>query len=540
MTTYNEIRTQRFDELLAECKEQVLSNVASAFGILPSAFKDRNGGNVTTVHNFSRTDDDYVATEDDRVRHAHAHGNYQRGDYEVSDTEWKEKKTKRIDGVDEYTGQPITPDGNLTTKTGIVARAELDHVEPIKNVHDNKKAQLGLVDVKDGKVDTSRVRDMVNDEANLAITNKSVNASKCASKLDEWSEKERPDGQTNAEFYELDEERVADVHERATQHIESTVNKALFKKQGMELLDTGARQGGLMAAKQALGVLLSELVSAVFHEVSELVKSGVALGKAALHDLGMRLERVVQRVASKVKDALLNGLTGGLSGFASNLVTFLVNNFVSTAAHIVGMIRRSITDLWQAFKVMFFPPDGLSSDDGVRTGLKILSSVILACLGMTFETTISGFLSTFPLLKPIAEPITIAIVGLTVGLTSAFVAYQIDLWFARSAKAATLREIEAMLETSVSIDEMAAAVESSYSAGIEIARGMAQSIKSYQRVGDNLGKAARALTASLSATTELVEEQQKFANDRDGLHQLMGEQLNVIVRRIAQRTEGMT
>lgn len=536
MTTYNEIRQQRWNELLAECQDQVFSQLAGAFGIQPSAFKDRNGGNVTTVHNFSRADDTYVATDDDRVRHAHAHGGYERAGYEVNQAAWDDKTDRKLkQGIDEYTGQAIGINDKVITKSGIEASMELDHVVSVKSIHDNKKAQLALGGVKDGKADTSKMRDLVNDDRNIAMTNKSANASKKARALDEWSSAERPDGQTNAEFHGLDETRVAQVHKQATQHVESTINSELMKKQGKELLDSGARQGGLMAAKQALGVLLSELVSAVFHEVKELVQSGVELGKAVLQELAKRIQRVVKRVASKVKDALLNGLTGGLSGFASNLVTFLINNFVSTAAHVVSMIRRNIKELWQAFKMMFFPPEGMSGEDGLRAGLKILSGVVLACVGVAFESTINGFLSTFPLLKPIAEPITTVIVGLTVGLTSAFVAYQIDLWFARGNKAATLREVDAMLASSTSFDEMATAMEASCTAGIDVARGMAQSIERYQRVGDNLGATARMSTATLAATTNLVEWQSQHAGEREELRRLMREQLSAIEQRIAER-----
>ena len=74
---------KRLQALYGECQSHVVQQLIGPFGLNQAMFEDRNGGNVTTMHNFSRKDADYVATDADRVRHTSAHTTY---DKEVRST----------------------------------------------------------------------------------------------------------------------------------------------------------------------------------------------------------------------------------------------------------------------------------------------------------------------------------------------------------------------------------------------------------------------------------------------------------------------
>ena len=99
-------REQRLQKLFDDCQKQVLSQIIGPFGLSTAMFEDKNGGNVTTLHNFERTDDDYIATDSDRALHKQSRKEYSptvRSEYEV-DTQAKageaggktwEKKTCR-------------------------------------------------------------------------------------------------------------------------------------------------------------------------------------------------------------------------------------------------------------------------------------------------------------------------------------------------------------------------------------------------------------------------------------------------------------
>ncbi|MDA6076156.1 hypothetical protein O0544_02525 [Edwardsiella anguillarum] len=80
---------------------QVIGQIIGPFGLSTAMFEDRNGGNVTTLRNFERKDDDYVATDSDRALHAHSRKDYNavvRSEYEI-DTGAKAKNAGAKTGI---------------------------------------------------------------------------------------------------------------------------------------------------------------------------------------------------------------------------------------------------------------------------------------------------------------------------------------------------------------------------------------------------------------------------------------------------------
>lgn len=236
--------------------------------------------------------------------------------------------------MDEYTGAAVSSDGKTKVKSGEVVNAELDHVVSIGETHSTAKNHLALgkvvTDPATGEqvVDTSRIREMVNHDDNLALTNKPANGSKKAHDLKEWAGRERADGTTNAEEFGLDDKLVNEAYSKARAHAENTANSALLKKQATELLQTGGKQAALMGLRQSLGLLLTELVNGLFNEFKVLIKAGVEAGKTLFEEIKERLQRVIASVVKKIPAAASQAFQGGVSGFMSNLITFLINNFL--------------------------------------------------------------------------------------------------------------------------------------------------------------------------------------------------------------------
>ena len=113
--------------------------------------------------------------------------------------------------------------------------------------------------------------------------------------------------------------------------------------------------------------------------------------------------------------------------FLSNLLTFIINNFISTAKRIVTIIRESLLGIYQAFKILFFPPQGMTKQEIWSNVIKVLSSTVITAVTLTFTEAITTFLkASIPILAPIAELIASVFIGIISGLGSALVAYAID------------------------------------------------------------------------------------------------------------------
>lgn len=503
---------KRLQALYGECQSHVVQQLIEPFGLNQAMFEDRNGGNVTTMHNFSRKDADYVATDADRVRHTSAHTTYDkevRSTFELKTetaakaagtTTFQDKRAAKIAaGLDEVTGKRFTinADGTAAFADGKAVNPEADHIVPIKKIHENKKTHLALIDVKeDGKADTSRAAVVVNDEANLALTNKSLNASKGAKNLDEWTQEKNDNGFTNAERFGVDAKRAKALQERAEAHVEQATNKALLDKQKRELLQTGGEQAARMGIKQALGILLVELVNGLFNDLRELIRSGVELGAELLKDIGRRLKKLAISLASKLPSALWQGIQGGLSGFVSNLVTFLLNNFVSTAKRFVTAIRESLLGLVKALKMIFFPPKEMTSDAALQKGMTMLAAVAVGVVALLMQESVTGFLMSLPPLAPFAEMVGSGLIAIVSGLLTAFIGYHI----ARQFDLAALREeqLDAAIESAAKQQELATALTASTAVSLQALDRNIQSIQLYQTIGRSLAEASSLAASSAS------------------------------------------
>jgi hypothetical protein len=515
-----DLKQQRLQKLFDDCQQQVISQIIGPFGLSMAMFEDKNGGNVTTLHNFEREDSDYVATNSDKKLHTQFKKKYDetvRSGYEVKTQEqadgaggkvWEElRKDKIKQGKDDYTGRAVSVGGKTETKGGLAVGVDLDHVVPLKEIHNDPKMHLALgQDAGGSEADVTRIREVANSAENLALTNMSANRSKGDKDLKEWSSETRKDGSTNAEKFDLEERLVKEKYQEATRHISDTANKALFKKQATELLQTGKAQAIQMGARQALGLLLTELVNGLFNEFKVLIKQGIEAGKTLFEEIRQRLARVIQSVVKKIPDAVGQLFQGGVSGFMSNLITFLINSFLSTAKRFVTMIREGLIGLFRAFKMIFFPPKHMTGDQALQAGLKILTTVVVTSVGLLLNETVATFMATVPFLKPFADLITPVLIGIMSGLLSAFLAYQIDCLFDRYRHSLSEKFMDELLADTKRRDEFANELITLSESSLGNIENYSKSVTLYQNIGVTLGSVGLAASATLASLERTVVE----------------------------------
>lgn len=475
-------KQQRIQKLFDDCQQQVISQIIGPFGLSTAMFEDRDGGNVTTLRNFSRENADYIADKD-VASHKQSRKNYDREEY--SDPTFAKKSQEyRAKGKDGYTGKDVAPED-----------MDLDHVTSLKTISKNKKVHFAL---ETGE-SLERVKKMANSEENLVATHKSINRSKRDGSLDELAGRK-------GEEYELDPELVAQAKQTSEEYIASTVDTALMKKQSMELLQNGGEQAAAMGMRQALGLLLTELVNGLFNEFKVLIKQGVEAGKTLFEEIRQRLTRVIESVVKKIPDVVGQMFQGGISGFMSNLLTFLINNFLSTAKRFVTVIREGLLGLFRAFRMIFFPPKHMTGDQALKEGLKILTTVVVTSVGLLLKETVATFMATVPFLKPFADLITPVLIGIMAGLLSAFLAYQIDCLFDRYRHSLTEKFMDELLADVKRRDEFANELVTLSESSLGNIENYSKSITLYQRIGTTLGSAGLAASATLASLEQTVIE----------------------------------
>ena len=447
--TRSELKNKRVNDLLDSVQNEILKQVIGPFGLAPAMFDDKAGGNVTTAHNFKAG---VVATEEDKQSYAEwqeaCKPNSDRSDYDrVKDRLREEKIGSKDTVVSDYTGTTLKADRD----------AHLDHVVAVNAVEKNPEAHL--YQSREKRVASA------SQDANLKVSEGAINQSLGDKDKPEWSNSPRRNdpGKTNAESFGVDKDRMTSHDTEAKKAINRDRLTAQIKKQGEELAKTSGKEAGKNALRQAFGVLLHELVTAVISEMKQLLQSR---GDGNLVDrLIMAMKRVAARVMAKLKSAYDAAIGGALQGFISNILTFLINTVIKTSAKIVTAIREGMKSLWEAIKMLANPPAGMNSLEVNRQVTKIFTALVTATFGLLFEETIKAFILSVPLLAPLADLISPAITAILTGIATALLIYGIDKFFDWLSSTGTefLQAIEAHTQSMAdNIQSMAAWIEQQY------------------------------------------------------------------------------
>lgn len=373
-------------------------------------FEDKDGGNITTVHNFKKG---IVAHDEDAVRH----GAYVRALNDPIDaTDYRKGMSGERDAVferdepiiDDYTGRELPKDG----------RTHRDHVMSIKSIEQAPEGHLA-------QTREERVR-MANVEENKAWTSNSINSSKQHKSATEWAEQTNTKDKMNAEYYGVDQERLKQKEREVGQAIKREQKKAVRRKQSKELMHAGVRDASRLALRQVIGLFLKDIAEGIIADIRHIIRQGSRSLGEFTELIKNRVSETVETIRNKWKQYLQAGVEGGVSGFISNFVTLLINGLWSTARNIVTIIREGTMSLIRAFRIIVSPPPHMSKSEVVYEVFKILGGALVVAIGIGLEETIKKGLAMIPPLLPYAHILASVITGLITGVASLLVMMAFD------------------------------------------------------------------------------------------------------------------
>lgn len=416
-TLLNELGEQfdaeRLDQMLGKLSHDVLHSVAGPFGVgkILAAW-DKEGGNVTTIHNagqgiYAQQEDQY-----DRKTYTHtANSNGEKfaggGKKSIGSKFTRSQLDDNQYLQDAYTGEYVK--GDTTSPDHIVSNSEF-HKRGGFMHSDTQKA------------------DFATDERNLAATQRNINQSQRDHDKIEWMDKQQNGREvSNKEHFGIDEKRIREKHKQgqqaAKEHLPDLKEKANYYTQ--HAFNTGYKEGVKMGAQQAIGLVAVEFFSCTFAEIRDVCQQG-RQNESLLQEIANRLKRVATKLAAKWKDVVADFGGGFLSGFLSNLVTVAVNMFITTGKRAVRMIREGLFSLLKALKMLFFPPKNLTRAQAAHESLKLLSSGGIVVAGVLLEEAVEKLIAGVPFLTPIASIVTAVLVGSLTATAMALACYLLD------------------------------------------------------------------------------------------------------------------
>jgi hypothetical protein len=428
-----EFDKKRFDELFTKTKEDLKQSIIVPFGLgkVISAY-DKAGGNVDTIYNVRQdiyaTDEarkEYKNQEEYNSKSVHSDRRYIKHN--------KETTLQQKEGtlIDEYTHQKI----------GIQDNKNLDHIVSAKETHDDKGRVLAGISTED----------LANIDKNFNPTLDSINKSKGAKSPEEFAnylDNNRKERQNRITLLENDI-NITDKDTKELKKLKSleSVDTNQVRKAGIEAqmeqnkyinkeyylsnkflkntVNTSAKEGLKMGTQQAFGILLIELFTSSFKEIKLAMDRGLE-GETLFDDIKIRLKRVSKELSSKWKD-IIKGFTGGfISGFISNIITTLINTVITTGKKFVRIIREGIFSLLKAFKMIAFPPKGMTHREASHEASKIFFGGIILIGGIALEEIIEKLILSVPILIPFSGIITAVIIGSITVILMALMTYLID------------------------------------------------------------------------------------------------------------------
>lgn len=382
--------------LLESYEHVIFDSIVTAFGVDMVLVHDQHGGDVDTVHNVRKINEDpnmaYKNAANEKAyknrgaydtKTYHAGGNFQRIKHDTR-KHWKETGQ---DIRDEYTGDNIGFYGR-TQAIPSKRKAELDHIIAAKTIHDDRGRVLAGIDGKE----------LADDESNFAWTNKSLNASmqdKDIPAYIKWYKEQVAKGKKQPMSIET-EKRLMAKYQAAEKAKDAKINfkyytSAKFRNDTLKAMgNTGARMG----LRQALGFVLWELWEGIKEEWHKLTNWSIG---ESLKAVVRGIKNGFVAIKRKYKQLLERFKDGALSGILSSLTTTLCNMFLTTAKNVVRIIRQTWASLVQAAKILFINPDDLPLGEQIRAVLKILAAGLSAVIGSIVSEAVNASIGGIPI-----------------------------------------------------------------------------------------------------------------------------------------------
>lgn len=371
--------------LIELCKDNVLDTITSQFGLASLFIDARDGGSVTTTHNFKKG---ITSNESDASKY-HEFKRVQ----ELKGEGWQKYRHDNYDSHNDYKAMydntdQIVVDG-YTNKKMPKSYADVEHIVSVKEIESNASNHLYL--------SVEQRAEIASSDKNLIYADRGVNRSKKDNNLKEWLE----DG--NPEYTSKVDKKVAiKKYNDAKRNENQKRTIEALKKNSKELFQTGGKDAVMMATYSAIGIVLKDLMRGIMIELRlTLKKRGNETLKEIFSRFKIRVEKILVELKSKYKDILSSSFEAGITAFLSNIVVFTINLFATTLKRFVAIIRAGFVSLVQAIKILANPPADMPKDEINYQALKVLTAGLIGALSLGLTDGIEKLLLSVPILAPI-------------------------------------------------------------------------------------------------------------------------------------------
>lgn len=279
----------------------------------------------------------------------------------------------RINAQDEYTGQKnvYKDSNNVDARRNVEKykhdhRAEVDHIVPLKQIHEQLKGNYALTD--------EDIKNIANKDTNYALTSARINRGAGSSgqggKFDmtnkEFVEDQRQrekEGKPNLGISEEAKEKMLQMEKDAQKAINNDADKAILANiTGQGSGNTGEIWGHAInnAANQSkdyvVGNVILFIIKPLYFEISDIIKNGLKEGvnaETTMQAFKIRFGRVKKYVLDNALSFFGDNVWEFVKGFISSLIEGIISLFVGIFKQVLKVVKEGIKVFVQAGKVLF-------------------------------------------------------------------------------------------------------------------------------------------------------------------------------------------
>ena len=279
----------------------------------------------------------------------------------------------RINATDEYTGKKDTyqykanPDARRNVeKYKHDHQAEVDHIVPLKQIHDQLKGNYALTD--------EDIKNIANNDTNYALTSARINRGAGApgqggkfdmtnSKFVADQRKRKKEGRPHLGLSEETLERMLKMENDAQKSLEKNANKAVIANltgQGTaktsEIYAKATANATNQAKEYIVGNVILYLIKPLYYEISDIFQNGLKEGvdaETTMQAFSIRFGRVKNYVVDNAMAFIGDNAWEFVKGFISSLIEGIINLFVGIFKQVFKLVKEGIKVFVQAGKILF-------------------------------------------------------------------------------------------------------------------------------------------------------------------------------------------
>ncbi|CAN7766147.1 hypothetical protein LJR153_007265 [Paenibacillus sp. LjRoot153] len=393
-------------KMVDELRDNFLQSLIGPFGLSLNMLRAFDGGAIPTVHNAN---EGIIPNDESGDKLRDYQSSYNRQNYAPQKEMNKQRKERFQDPEpinDGYTNKELNRDG----------RSHIEHIVSAHELHRDDWARLFL--------SSEKRKELVNSAENILWTDGSLNQSKSDEDLLKWMNvrSKKDPTKTNAEYFEIDQERAKEAYKKAHRMKNVEVASAV----GKEVLVQCGKTSLKMGFRKALGYILYELAKEVFNETRAVLQKKKQQSIKLKDELTIRFKAIVTRVVGKWKEIIKQFMDGAIAGFLSELLVFIINQFITTMKRLVRIIKEGFMSLVQMIRFVLNPPEGMLREEVYQQCLKMGVTILITSGGILLDELIEKFLLSNTVTAPFAAWLSPVITGLLTGLVLSLVMYGLD------------------------------------------------------------------------------------------------------------------